>query len=229
MKKNIAILLSVIMLLSLTALFSCKGQTDDTPQSEPENTDDLPVHSYTPPAYDAEGNYLGFSDITEGYTPEDAVADGCLVIDNKNGKNEYGATVIEETKTFGYEKWEHFWELSQSGENAFIRVAHFIDGVGYYFDLHYCDGKYILFNNNELGIYKECEFKYLRYLDKVNENGIAYLFILTDSLELTYEEVSRSMVASSTSQMTKIPYKWVGFMTWFNDEVTQSERFGMQS
>ena len=74
MKKILAILLSAIMLLSVTALFSCKGQTDDVQQSEPENTDDLPVHSYTPPAYDAEGNYLGFSDITEGYTPEDAVA-----------------------------------------------------------------------------------------------------------------------------------------------------------
>ena len=224
----------LIAVLTVLALFSC-AKADDIPSASdskesPSASSDIPDEKqYLPPTYDEEGNYLGFSDIPEGYTYADAVADGCLVIDNKNGKNEYGATVIEESKTFGYEKWEHFWELSQSGENAFLRVAHFIDGVGYYSDLHYCDGKYILFNNNELGIYKECEYKYLRYLDKVNENGIAYLFILTDSLELTYEEVARSMTASSISQMTKIPYEWLGFMTWFNDEVTQSERFGMQS
>lgn len=219
MKRIIIMLLAVLTVLSL---FSC-AKGDDIPDGEenPSVSSDIPYKKqYNPPAYDEEGNYLGFSDIPEGYDALAAAEDGCLVIDNTNGTNEYGATVILKTDTYGYENWEGFEKLSAEGKNAFIRVAHFIDGVGYYSDLHYYDGKYILFETNpELGTNKICEFRYLRCLEgtvgKPDDPSAAYLYVLTDSLELTYEEVSRSMVASSISQMTKIPYEWLGFMTFF--------------
>ena len=181
-------ILAIILILIITAgMISCAEMNEENKI----------------PTYDGEGNYLGFSDITEGYTAEDAAEDGCLVIDNTNGKNEHGATVIEKSDTYGYEKWERFIERAEDGEDAFLRVAHFINGVGYYEDLYYFEGKYILFENNELGIYKDCEYKYLRYLEGnagVGENQRkAYYYVLTDSLELTYADVGRTIFASSMS------------------------------
>lgn len=222
MKRIISMLIAVLTAL---ALFSC-AKADDIPSASdskesPSASSDIPDEKqYLPPTYDEEGNYLGFSDIPENYTPAEATEDGCFVIDSINGEKEYGATIILEKTTYGYENWESFEALSAAGENAVIRVAHFINGVGYYQDLHYFDGKYILFENNEFGIHKECEFKYLRRLEESAEAddkpSKSYLYILTDSLELTYEEVFRSMVSSSISQMTKIPFKWLGFTTYFN-------------
>ena len=174
-----------------------------------------------PPTYDDEGNYLGFSDIAEGYTAENAAEDGCLVIDNTNSKNEYGATIIEKSSLYGYEQWERFVERAEDGADAFLRVAHFIDGVGYYSDLYYFEGKYILFQNNELGIYKDCEYKHLRYLESTvgDPPRRSYYYVLTDSLELTYYDVSRTIFASSAAMASDIPFKWVGFTTFFRDEI----------
>ena len=204
MKRIIAIILILVL---AAGMVSC---------TEAEDVNKIP-------AYDGEGNYLGFSDITEGYTAEDAAEDGCLVIDNINGKNEHGATVIEESNLYGYEHWERFIERAEGGEDAFLRVAHFIDGVGYYKDIYYFDGKYILFNNNELGIYKECEYKYLRYLEGnagVGENQKKHFFyVLTDSLELTYYDVSRTIFASNMAMASDIPFKWLGFTTFLSDEI----------
>ena len=204
MKKILAI---ILILIVISVIVSCASGKETNKA----------------PTYDGEGNYLGFSDITEGYTAEDAAEDGCLVIDNTNGKNEHGATVIEESNLYGYEHWERFVERTEKGENAFLRVAHFIDGVGYYSDLYYFDGKYILFNNNELGIYKECEYKYLRYLEGtagVGENQKKHFFyVLTDSLELTYYDVSRTIFASSMSMASDIPFKWLGFTTFLSDDI----------
>ena len=223
MKRIIIMLLAVLTVLSL---FSC-AKGDDIPDGEenPSVSSDIQdKKQYNPPAYDEEGNYLGFSDIPAGYDALAAAEDGCLVIDNTNGTNEYGATVILKTDTYGYENWEGFEKLSAEGENAFIRVAHFIDGVGYYSDLHYYDGKYILFETNpELGTNKICEFKYLRYLE--GTVGVPakkhYYYVLTDSLELTYYDVSRTIFASSAAMASDIPFEWLGFTTYFDDALKQ--------
>ena len=84
-----------------------------------------------------------------------------------------------------------------------MRVAHFIDGVGYYHDLYYRDGKYVIFDYNENGVSKAEIYSYLRRLD--GYAGPSYdlkedcIYVLTDSMELTYEEVSRSFYSSVLS------------------------------
>lgn len=190
----------IMVILIATCLFACAGER------------------YLPPTYDESGNYLGFSDITESYTPEDAAEDGCLVIDSMG----------DDYTTSGYEKWKRFVERAEAGENAFLRVAHFIEGVGYYSDLHYYDGKYILFETNpELGTNKICEFKYLRCLEgnigMPGEQKKHFYYVLTDSLELTYADVSRTIFASSAAMASDIPFKWLGFTTHFRDEILKQE------
>ena len=89
--------------------------------------------------------------------------------------------------------------------------------MGYYHDLYYTAGKYRIFDLNEYGISGGKEFRYLRKLD-----GIAGFprredcyYVLTDSLELTYHDVSWSFLSSSFETVTKIPFKWLGFMIYF--------------
>ena len=198
---SISILLSFVLLAALLVGCSPAG-------SRPV---DIP--------YAKDGGYLGFSDIPDGYTAADAIADGCLVIDTTNKLNQYMATVTDTQETAGYEHWAAFTDTASRGEDAFIRVAHFIDGVGYYSDLYYLDGKYTIFDLNEYGVSEGESFKYLRRLDGMagppNDRKEACFYVLTDSLELTYDDVSWSHLASDLSTVTDIPYVWLGFMIYF--------------
>lgn len=192
--------LTVLSLLLATMLFAC-------------NKTDVRI------PYGTDGSYTGFSDIPSTYTAEDAINDGCLVIDIVRGTNEYGATVTKECETAGYENWQSFLAKSESGEYAFLRVAHFIDGIGYYHDLFYCNGRYTVFNFNELGISEGESYRYLRRLDGYTGSASAPVqhcyYVLTDSQELTYQEVSRSFFSSDVSLNTTVPFEWLGFMVYF--------------
>ena len=205
MKKIIAIILTAIMTLSL---FSC---------SEREEKGENIEISYN------DGKYSGFSDIPENYTVDDAIDDGCLVIETLDGDtNAYGVQMSKTGRTEGYEHWVSFLEKSQNGEDAFLRVAHFIRGTGYYQDLYYSDGKYTIFDFNEYGISEGESYSLLRRLDgmtgPVGNQKEAHYYVLTDSTELTYHDVSWSYLSSSISTITDIPFEWLGFMIYFKEE-----------
>ena len=199
MKRNIFVLVAFVLLaLSLSACSSKEAR-----------------HMQ----YDDNGIYAGFSDIPDHYTAADAASDGCLVIDTTLKPNEYGVDITDQQKTYGYEQWQRFLEKSEAGENAFLRVAHFIDGVGYYRDLYYCDGKYTIFDYNEYGISESESFQYLRRLE--GKTGPASdprddcYYVLTDSMELTYRDVNWSFLSSDFSTVTDIPFVWLTFMIYF--------------
>lgn len=192
--------LTALLLLLATMLFAC-------------NKTDVSI------SYGEDGSYTGFSNIPSTYTAAGAIDDGCLVIDTIQGTNEHGATITEECETAGYENWQSFLAKTESGEDAFLRVAHFIDGIGYYCDLYYCDGKYTIFDFNEYGISKGATFQYLRRLDGYAGPASApkqdCFYVLTDSKELTYQDVNWSFLSSDFSSITTIPFKWLGFMIYF--------------
>ncbi|MBQ9121715.1 MAG: hypothetical protein IJY12_05095 [Clostridia bacterium] len=165
--------------------------------------------------YGKDGAYAGFSDIPSDYTAEEAALDGCLVIDTTREPNVHRVLVASQQSTAGYEHWERFTEQAEAGEDAFLRVAHFIDGTGYYHDLYYVDGWYVLFTWNEYGITKEGSFQYLRCLAETSGAKSHRLYVLTDSMELTYHDVTWTFLSSSLSTVTDIPFIWLGFMTYF--------------
>ena len=161
------------------------------------------------PQYDADGVYAGFSDIPENYNADMAIKDGCVVISH------YTVSDTQPQIATGYKHFEQFMESAQNGQDCFVRAAHFIDGIGYYTDLYYHDGKYIHFKYDEYGISEGKSFTYLRRLESEYSKGHCY-YVLTDSLELAYHDVSWSYLASNPSTVTKIPFVWLGFTTYYN-------------
>lgn len=206
MRKYFAIILVLSMFFSM---FSC---AEDKEKSEKIDI-----------AYD-EGVYSGFSDIPENYSVDDAIDDGCLVVETlDDGTNAYGVSLSKTGRTAGYEHWCSFLEKSQNGEDAFLRVAHFIRGVGYYHDLYYADGKYTIFDLNEYGISDGVSYSLLRRLDgmvgPVGDQKEAYMYVLTNSTEITYNDIMRRMLSSSIVLEKVDDYEWLGFMIYFKDEV----------
>ncbi len=205
MKKIIAIILTAIFTLSL---FSC---------SEMEEKSENIEISYN------DGKYSGFSDIPENYSVDDAINDGCLVIETlDDGTNAHGVEMRKTGRTEGYENWLSFLEKSQNGEDAFLRVAHFIRGTGYYHDLYYSDGKYTIFEFNEYGISDGKSYSLLRRLDGMAGTGEFrredHFYVLTDSTEVTYNDITYRMFSSTFSPNETVPYEWLGFMIYFEKE-----------
>ncbi len=163
-------------------------------------------------------DYTGFSDIPEDYTAADAIADGCLVIDSTTKENEHGVTVTNDVKTSGYDHWTNFVTAADNGTDSFLRAVHFLDGVGYYYDLYYRDGKYTLYKMDEYGVSPAISFQYLRHLTG-KLSGTARegsVYVLTDSLELTYRDVHWKYLSSNSEAVTTIPFYWLTFMLYFD-------------
>ena len=186
------ILALTLLFVLLATAYSCGEKDTDGPR----------------PLYDSEGVYTGFSDIPENYNADMAIKDGCVVISH------YTVSDTQPNVNTGYEHFEKFIQEAEQKKNSFVRVAHFINGIGYYTDLYYHNGKYIHFKLDEYGISEGKSFLYLRRLDSEHNKEHCY-YVLTDSLELTYHDVSWSYLASDRSTVTKIPFLWLGFTTYY--------------
>ena len=203
MKRLIQAISVILIVFAVLALASCgKAPT---------------VHADI--TYDKNGVYTGFSDIPEDYDAKKAAKDGCLTIDILREPNVHGVLVSKETETFGYERREEFLSAAEKDEDAFLRVAQFIDGTGYYHDLYYCDGTYTIFDLNEHGISDGETFRYLRRLEgttgPISDPKDDYLYVLTDSKRLTHHAVMWSYLSSDSRTVTTIPFVWLGFMGYF--------------
>lgn len=172
------------------------------------------------PVYDENGFYIGFFDIEKDSDVDKAKENGCYVI---NDGELYG----------GKDAWEAFCRKAEAGEDAFLRIAHLIvegnlgtgtedtTGTMYYSDLYFYDGKYYFFDYNGADdIRKSGPFTYLRELTGMFGNPLKEhsMFVLTDSLELTYEEVQHSFYSSNLETVTKIPFTWLGFTVYLREE-----------
>ena len=172
------------------------------------------------PTYDEKGNYTGFSDIAEDSTTDKALARGCYVVD---GGKLYG----------GKEAWENFVAAAEAGENAYLRVATLIypdeidmnstggEPTMYYDDLYYYEGKYYYFcYNGADDIRADGPYIYLRELTGVSGNPAKErtMYVLTDSLELTYDDVEWRFLSSNLDTITKTRFRWLGFTIYMRDE-----------
>lgn len=165
---------------------------------DPADTITLPV--------DADGAYTGFADIPSDFTSADAVKQGWYVI-------EEGALLS------GTEAWQEFLATSEEGDDAFLRVAHFIEGETFYTDLYHIDETYYFCLNNNGDITPLGKYTYLRALTDLWGNPLREhtLYVLTDSLELTHHDVTWSWLSSSIYNVTDIPFYWLGFTTYLNE------------
>ncbi len=197
--KNIARLLTIVALITVL-LPSCEKKPAPILIADPDLT----------------STYTGFSDIPNDYTADDAIKDGCLVIDTEQEPNKYGAMVTKSRQTAGYEHWLAFLASAENGDDAFLRIAHFIDGVGYYRDLYHTDGRYKIYNYDEYGVSGGAPFKYLRKLDGVENGKETSFYVLTDSTKLTFHDVRWKYISSNLETVTDIPFVWLTFMVYFD-------------
>ncbi|MDF2674792.1 MAG: hypothetical protein K0R09_3060 [Clostridiales bacterium] len=162
---------------------------------------------------DDKGNYTGFLYLPDDYTPEKALKDGCFVVTKDSEKK-------DSSKLYGgKEHWDTFLDASSKGEEAFIRAVTFLPEGIFYDDLYYSNGQYhnFYYDRNSLSdTLKDRPYKYLRTL--TDKFGIppkdSTIYVLTDSLELTFHDVMWSMLSSSIASRTKIPFHWISFTTY---------------
>lgn len=200
MKKLFLFIGVIVMLLSLSACGSTKSENEYEPILK----------------LDDKGNYTGFLNLPEDYTPDKALEDGCFVVaedsEKKGSPKLYG----------GKEHWDAFHDTSSKGEEAFLRVVTFLPEGIFYNDLYYSDGYYHHFHNDRNTLSdtpKDRPYKYLRALtDKFgNPPKDSTMYVLTDSLELTFKDVMWSMLSSSMEAKTKTPFIWLGFTTYIEE------------
>ncbi len=157
------------------------------------------------------GVYVGFEDAKEYATPEEALDDGCLVIvSDASGGSLYG----------GEEHWESFLRDSRSGDDAILRVVHFIGEKAYRNDYLYIGGTYHYFYSGEDSeMTEDRPFSYLRRLDGQNGEPKRHVtwYVLTDSSELTYDLARLKIISSSTDVINAIPqYVWLSFTIYID-------------
>lgn len=195
--KKFSIFLCAVLLFSLCA---CHANSPEAP-------------AVRKPTFDADGVYTGFSDIPGGYLSTAAAADGCMMV--HTGDEEIA----------NYDRWEAFLADSQAGKDAFLRVAVYTKSNNryheYYVDLYYCDGKYTVFRRDSGKIYSNGTWQYLRCFESENPQG-KDTYVLTDSMELTLENIREYFTAMFSSVMApsleqKIPFYQLFFMNYFQE------------
>lgn len=161
---------------------------------------------------DREKRYTGFDNLPGKYTPEQAVADGCFVVVGGKDVN------VRSFLYGGAERWQEFLDTSERGKDASLRVVFFLDGTPYYNDLFFVKGAYRHFDS-ELKAWDR-PYRYLRALSgwDGNPSREVTMYVLTDSMELTYGDVRQYFISSSTLNRTSIPFVWLGFTTYLNEE-----------
>jgi len=149
-------------------------------------------------SFDANDNYIGFENIPEDYTPEQAEKDGCYISKN--------------LKEIGGEKaWTKFVENAAKGKDSSVRIMSIYDDGTYFEDLFFMDGSYQIFDSSseDLKIHK---YKYLIDLIGRMPNAVkdSRFVVLTDDEALTFDKVSLSLISSNMNVINSISsYKMV--------------------
>jgi len=150
--------------------------------------------------------YMPYDQIPEGYTPEDAIADGVVV--HKDGDVKYGQDAFME-----------FVRLSQSGKPCMVRIAQYwtLDDPSHYDPAYYAEIKndypclYILdltydghnytLHSIEDGREYNFTLKHLVRMEDVPSSksavySLCVRYVLVNDDTLTWEDILRSMTSS---------------------------------
>ena len=143
-------------------------------------------------SFDASGNYTGFGNIPEDYTPEQAEKDGCYISENLQ---EIG----------GEKAWTKFVENAAKGKNSSIRIMSIYDDGTYFEDLFFMDGSYQIFDSSSEDL-KTHKYKYLLDLKgrMPSASKESRFVVLTDDETLTFDKVSLSLISSNMNVINSI-------------------------
>lgn len=175
----------ICALLILTAVTVCYTQVRYT--------------GYSPAlTLDRYGRYTGFSLSTETYSPEQAAADGCVVLFELE---ELANTVL----------WEQFLTDAAAGRTASVRIAQFYEDFASLTDVIYVGGRYHVFSSDSEFL-DDNAYRYLLVLSGRPANAAldSWVAVLTDDPALTFEQVIGSFFSSDSSYLDTLPaFAWV--------------------
>ncbi len=146
-----------------------------------------------PMTFDANGDYLGFQNLPTSYSSEQAAADGTVFMENLQMKS-------------GAEIWADFQAETAAGAVDSIRIVNSNDDQLWFLDVfHFSDG-YRVFYSDSTDL-KDQSYKYLRVLTGTLPNAVkpGTVTVLTDDLNLTYEDVMWTFLSSQYTPPADIP------------------------
>ncbi len=166
-----------------------------------------PTAFFRTPLFPVNGMFWGFGPLDDGYTPEQAVQDGCFVV----------FTAGEHSVLLGGEEsWRRFTHAEETKQTASFRALFWEGGQVLCMDLYYDGSAYHFFRSDDGGQLGGV-YRYLRKLkgtDGIPQQEVT-LYVLTDSLSLTCEDVLWSFYSGNKRTATDIPFVWL----WFDSYV----------
>lgn len=194
--KKLSLILVLLLILS-TLLSGCKDKEEESWSVVEPELGGTPTETFR------------FTELPEVYTPEQALRDGCLVL-----QWEEGSTT---PRVRGIDYWEHFLEVSRAKEKISLRVVYFNSTHHWFSDLYYSHDVYSLYTRDTYSENQIGPFKYLTEItgEDVNGKPVDY-FILTDDAELGAEQVLSLNHICDIEAERNVTFTIVDFTTYFN-------------
>lgn len=197
--KKLSVVLAFLLLLSV--IFSACGK---------KNNDDWSVVTTAAEIGGTPSEAFHFTDLPDEYTPEQALRDGCLVLQWDEG--------AVTPRVRGIDYWEHFLEVSRKHEKISLRIVYFNESRHWFSDLYYSHEMYSLYTRDAYSENQIGPFKYLTQIvgeDIYSKKPVDY-FILTDDPELGAEDVLSLTHVCDIEADRDIAFTIVDFTTYFH-------------
>ena len=198
--KKLSFIIALVLLVSLVI----SGCTHE--QSE----DDWSVLTTAAEIGGTPSEAFKFSELPEDYTPEQALLDGCLVL-------QWGEGDVT-PRVRGIDYWEKFLEVSRNKEKISLRIVYFNSTHCWFSDLYYSHEMYSLYTRDTYSENQIGPFKYLTQIqgeDVLSGQPVNY-FILTDDAALGAEEVLSLTHICDIEAERDVAFTIVDFTTYFN-------------
>ena len=143
-------------------------------------------------------------------TPDQAVADGCLVIVSVGNDNKLYSS---------QEPWEEFLTASKKGKDAGLKIVQYGDEGASYSYLQYKDGVYRYGDMNPISSKNPpVARKYLQCLKGISGGKESCAWVLTDETDLTYKDFEWYMFSSNSEVLESTPFQWLGFTVYLDEQ-----------
>lgn len=200
------------LLVVLTMLLCACGKKDDTGDKDKETKPGTTTEAPTEFVGETGGTpteSFKFTDLPDVYTPEQALKDGCLVLQWDEGS--------ETPHVRGIDYWENFLNTSRQNQKVTLRVYYFTEGSFWFSDMYYANGFYSLYTRDA---YSENQIGPFQYLTRVQEKDVYSgedldFFILTDDAELGSKEVMTLTYICDIEAERNVSFTIVDFTTYF--------------
>ena len=150
-----------------------------------------------------------FKELPDEYSPEEALLDGCLVLQWDEGETT--------PRVRGYDYWQTFLNTFRGGEKISLRVVYFTSGNFWFQDVYYTSNGFYVYTRD---VYSENQIGPFKYLTQINGKDPdtkekVDFFVLTDDAELGAEDVLSIKRICDIEAERYINFTVVDFTTYF--------------